>query len=197
MPNTTQKLNLWMLIALVCGNMIGSGIYLLPASLAAIGSISLWSWGFTGLGAILLALVFANMSLWVPRSGGPYAYPDAAFGELVGCQMAFSYWAALWIGNTAIALTMVGYLRIFLPFLDDKIHTAIATIAFVWLLAIINIMGVRKAGILQLVSTVLKLIPLLLIGLAGWFYFHGNYLTQSFNISNHSDLVSPNTTEML
>ena len=188
MSKTSQKLNLWMLIALVCGNMIGSGIYLLPSSLAEIGSISLWSWCFTALGAMLLALVFANMSLWVPRAGGPYAYTDAAFGEFVGCQMAFSYWAALWVGNAAIALAMVGYLRVFFPFLNDKIHTAVATIAFVWLLAVINMLGVRKAGILQLVSTVLKLIPLLLIGLLGWFYFHSSYLTHSFNVSHHSNL---------
>ncbi len=177
-----------MLIALVCGNMIGSGIYLLPSSLATIGSISLWSWCFTGLGAILLALVFANMSLWVPRAGGPYAYTDAAFGEFVGCQMAFSYWAALWIGNAAIALAMVDYLRVFLPFLDDKMHTAIATISVVWLLAMINIFGVRKAGVLQLAATILKLIPLLLIGLMGWFYFHAGYLTDSFNVTHHSNL---------
>ena len=183
----TKKLNLWMLIALVSGNMIGSGVYLLPSSLAQIGSISLFSWCLTGAGAILLALIFARMSVLVPRAGGPYAYADACFGEFVGCQMAFSYWAALWIGNAAIALAMIGYLRVFFPWLNSAWHTAIATIAMVWLLGIINMLGVRKVGMLQLVSTIIKLLPLLLIGFGGWFYFHGSYLTQAFNISQHSN----------
>ena len=73
MKSKPKKLGLFMLIALVCGNMIGSGVFLLPSSLAALGSISLWSWAVTGFGALILALLFAKMSILVPYSGGPFA----------------------------------------------------------------------------------------------------------------------------
>jgi amino acid transporter len=79
MKSKPKKLGLFMLIALVCGNMIGSGVFLLPSSLAALGSISLWSWAVTGFGALILALLFAKMSVLVPYSGEPFAYAYAHF----------------------------------------------------------------------------------------------------------------------
>ena len=91
MKSKPKKLGLFMLIALVCGNMIGSGVFLLPSSLAALGSISLWSWAVTGFGALILALLFAKMSILVPYSGGPFAYAYAAFGEFIGFQTVYTF----------------------------------------------------------------------------------------------------------
>ncbi len=184
------KLGLWMLIALVAGNMIGSGIFLLPASLAQIGSISLYSWVLTALGSIVLALVFARMSVLVPKTGGPYAYAKAGFGEFIGFQTAYHYWAALWIGNAAIALALVGYLRVFFPSLASMEATTWTAIAFVWVLTFVNIIGIARAGTLQLISTTIKLIPLIIIILLGWFYFHPSYLIQDTNVSGETSWVA-------
>ena len=87
---TPKKLTLFMLITLVTGNMIGSGMFLLPSSLAAFGSISLISWLFTAGGSIILALVFAHLGRMMPKNGGPYAYTEAGFGPFIGFQTAFS-----------------------------------------------------------------------------------------------------------
>jgi len=187
---TPRKLGLWMLIALVTGNMIGSGIFLLPASLAQIGSISLYSWLLTAFGSLVLAFVFARMSVLIPKSGGPYAYAKAGFGDFIGFQTAYHYWAALWIGNAAIALALVGYLDVFFPGLASSSATTWTAIGFVWLLTFINVIGIARAGALQLVSTLIKLCPLLIIIIFGWFYFHPSYLTHNTNLTHDSDWVA-------
>jgi basic amino acid/polyamine antiporter, APA family len=183
-----QKLGLWMLTALVTGNMIGSGIFLLPASLAAYGSISLLSWVATAIGALLIALVFAKLANVMPLTGGPYAYCREAFGDFVGFQMAYNYWIALWVGNAAIVVALTGYLSFFWPFLaKNALWSCLVSISLVWLITFINILGVRHAGIFQLLTTILKLIPLLLIAFVGIFYIHPHFLSE-FNLSGKSNL---------
>jgi len=182
-----QKLGLWMLTALVAGNMIGSGIFLLPASLATFGSISLLSWIATASGALLIALVFAKLGTVMPRIGGPYAYCREAFGDFVGFQMAYNYWIALWVGNAAIAIAFTGYLSFFIASLaKNAMLSCLVSISLVWLITFVNLLGVRHAGIFQLLTTVLKLIPLLLVALVGIFYIHPHYLAD-FNLSGKSN----------
>lgn len=177
-----------MLTALVTGNMVGSGIFLLPASLAAYGSISLFSWIVTAVGALLIALVFAKLANVMPLIGGPYAYCREAFGDFVGFQMAYNYWIALWVGNAAIVVALTGYLSFFWPLLaKNALWSCVVSICLVWLMTFINILGVRHAGIFQLLTTILKLIPLLLIALVGVFYIHPHYLS-AFNLSGKSNL---------
>src|SRR3990170_1020939 len=85
-----RAIGLWTATALVVGNMIGSGVFLLPSSLAAAaGPVSLVGWVFTGAGAVLLALVFADLGRAFPAAGGPYAYAHRAFGDFVGFQTAW------------------------------------------------------------------------------------------------------------
>ncbi|HEV2613112.1 MAG TPA: amino acid permease [Gammaproteobacteria bacterium] len=178
-PAPKRALGLWMLTALVAGNMIGSGIFLLPASLASFGSISLIAWVLTALGAICLGLVFAKLGSIMPRVGGPYAYCREGFGNFTGFQIAYNYWIALWVGNAAIAVAAVSYLTVFFPgFKNNGELTLIVSVGLVWLMTIINIIGVRQAGIFQLVTTILKLLPLILIGTFGLLYIHPSYLTQ-------------------
>src|SRR5579872_4304439 len=118
-PAKTGKLGLWMLTALVSGNMIGSGIFLFPASIAGFGSIGIVAWMMTAVGALLLALVFAKFSSIIPKSGGPYTYVREGFGDFVGFQTAYNYWIGLWIGNAAIVVAFVGYLSVFWPRVAD------------------------------------------------------------------------------
>jgi APA family basic amino acid/polyamine antiporter len=170
---------MWMATALVIGNMIGSGVFLLPASLAgAAGPIAIAAWALTGVGAILLALVFANLGRAYPRTGGPYAYARHAFGDFVGFQTAWGYWIAVWAGNAAIAVAFVGYLTMFWPALAVKnLLAALIAIATIWLLTIVNMVGVRQGGAIQLVTTVLKFVPLVLIGIVGLFFFKSENFT--------------------
>ena len=187
MSDKKNKLGLFMLIALVIGNMVGSGVFMLPASIAQIGSIGLLSWIFTATGALCLAMVFAKMCLLVPKNGGPYAFARAGFGKYIGFQTAFFYWASAWIGNAAIAVAMTGYLRVFFPSLAHRSVETITIVATIWFLTLINIRGVRSAGFIQIITTILKFIPLLVVGLIGWHYFHPEYITHSFNVSGKSN----------
>ena len=174
-----RSLGIWMATALVVGNMIGSGIFNLPASLAAeAGPISIISWVFTGAGAILLALVFANLATAYPRTGGPYAYSRRAFGDFIGFQTAWGYWIAVWAGNAAIATSFVGYTATFWPELDNNGWLAVGLAsATIWLLTNANAIGARHGGWVQLVTTILKFVPLLVIGVIGLFYIKGGNFT--------------------
>jgi APA family basic amino acid/polyamine antiporter len=177
-PKLKRSMGLWMATALVVGNMIGSGVFLLPASLAGTaGPVSILAWVFTGAGAILLALVFAGLGRALPRTGGPYAYARRAFGDFIGFQTAWGYWIAVWAGNAAIAVAFVAYATVFWPTLgDNNLLAAFVGIGLIWLLTAANVLGARESGILQVVTTVLKFVPLALIGLIGLFFIDaGNY----------------------
>jgi basic amino acid/polyamine antiporter, APA family len=177
-PKLKRSMGLWMATALVVGNMIGSGVFLLPATLAGTaGPVSILAWVFTGAGAILLALVFAGLGRSLPRTGGPYAYARRAFGDFIGFQTAWGYWIAVWAGNAAIAVAFVAYATVFWPELgDSNLLAALVGIGLIWLLTLTNALGTRESGIVQLVTTVLKFVPLLVIGLIGLFFIDGgNY----------------------
>ena len=178
-PRLKRSLGFWMATALVVGNMIGSGIFLLPAALAAeAGPVSILGWIFTGAGAILLALVFANLGRAFPRTGGPYAYSRRAFGDFVGFQTAWGYWIAAWVGNAAITYAFVSYLSVFWEELaTNNVLAATVGIGTIWLLTLVNIWGVKQSGTVQVVTTILKLVPLALIGLIGVFFIQGDNFT--------------------
>lgn len=185
-----RSLGLWMLTALVAGNMIGSGVFMLPASMASYGSIGLLSWVFTSVGALLLGLVFAKLGTIMPKIGGPYAYCREGFGDFVGFQMAYNYWIALWVGNAAIAVAFTGYVGVFVPVLNNNhLLSFFVSAGLVWLMTLINIVGVRHAGALQLITTVLKLIPLVLIATVGLLFIHPHYLAD-FNVSGKSNFTA-------
>src|SRR6476660_3962845 len=176
-PKLKRSLGLWMATALVIGNMVGSGVFGLPSSLAGTGPISLLAWVFTGAGAILLALVFANLGRAYPQTGGPYVYARRAFGDFAGFWTAWGYWIAAWAGNAAIAVIFVSYASVFWPSLGTNNLLAFAVgLTLIWALTLINVAGVRESGVISLVTTVLKFVPVLLIGLIGLFYMHsGNF----------------------
>ena len=112
---SSRGLGLAACTALVVGNMIGSGIFLLPASLAAFGPISLAGWVVTSAGALVLAVIFGRLSRLVTKTGGPYAYTEAGFGEFAGFIIAWGYWIALWTGNAAVAVALAGYVGFLFP----------------------------------------------------------------------------------
>ncbi len=192
-----KSLGIWMLTALVVGNMIGSGVFLLPASLAHYGTISIFSWVGTALGAMLLALVFAKLSTLFPKTGGPYIYCREGYGNFIGFQVAYNYWIYMWVGNAAIAVAFTGYLSTFWPALStNNVLAFTVTAGAVWSLTLINIIGVRCAGLFQLILTILKFVPLILMALIGLFFVKEENLSL-FNISNRSGLSSLSSGAML
>ena len=167
----TRTVGFWTAVTIVMGNMIGSGIFLLPASLAPYGAISLAGWVVSAAGSILLALVFARLARRHPAAGGPYAYTKLAFGDLAGFLVAWGYWISVWSSLAALAVAFVGYLDPFVPSLVRRPATAaLLAISAVWLLTIVNLRGIAAAGRVQIVTTALKLVPLLLVGVAALFF---------------------------
>jgi APA family basic amino acid/polyamine antiporter len=111
-----------------------------------------------------------------PRTGGPYAYTQRAFGDFAGFLTAWGYWIAAWAGNAAIAVAFVSYLGVFWPtMLTNHLAASLVAIGVIWVVTAINVMGVRQTGIMQVVTTVLKFVPLALIGVVGLFYIHGGH----------------------
>jgi len=167
-PSRAKTLGLWACVSLVVGNIIGSGIFLLPSSLAPYGTLAIAGWLVTALGAICLALVFARLARMMPAAGGPYAYTHAAFGDFMGFWVTWGYWIALWTGNAAIAVALGSYLKVFIPaFEGNTLYVALAAVAAVWVFTIVNALGIRSASAVQIVTVILKLVPLLVVGTLG------------------------------
>jgi APA family basic amino acid/polyamine antiporter len=182
-----QKIGLWTSTSLVIGNMIASAIFLMPAILAKYGSISLVGWVLSSIGGIVLAKVFAKLSRLMPQSdGGPYAYSQAGFGDFTGFLMAWGYWISVWASNAAIAVLLTGALSTFFPVLTNPVAAMLTGLSAIWLLTWVNTLGIKASGKVQLVTTILKLVPLVLVGLGGLFYIHTqNFM--AFNISHQSN----------
>ncbi|MCS0638561.1 amino acid permease [Streptomyces sp. LP05-1] len=162
--------------ALVMGNIIGGGIFLLPASVAPYGTISLVAFGVLTAGAIALALVFGRLAQRMPQTGGPYIYAREAFGDFAGFLAAWSYWITTWVSNAALAVAAVGYLDVLIPVHSSTAATVVAALLLQWLPALANLAGTRYVGAVQLVATVLKFIPLLLVAVGGLFFFDAGNL---------------------
>ena len=193
MPEEKKSLNkigLWMATALVVGNMIGSGVFMLPSSLANIGGISIVGWLISGAGAILLALLFSRLSKLVPKRGGPYQYPKEGFGEFIGFMSGWGYWASVVLTNAAIAMVFAGYFLVFFPdWSDSKIAPVVIGLGAIWLLTWINSRGVKAGGTMQLVTTILKIIPLIVLAIAGLFFFNIDNFSP-MNRTGESDWVA-------
>ncbi|MHB1193565.1 MAG: amino acid permease [Longimicrobiales bacterium] len=192
-----KALGLWTAMALVVGNMVGSGAYLVPSALGRYGPISLLGWLVTGAGAACLALVFGRLGRIMPAEGGPYAYTRAAFGDLPGFLVAWGYWVSVWVGNAAIATAFVAYLTPFVPALGHApVAQAALALSAIWILTAVNAWGVRKAALLQLVTTVLKVLPLVALATLGLVAMDtANF--RPFNVSGGSGISAVTATAAL
>lgn len=162
------KIGFWTCTALVVGNVIGMGIFVLPASLAPFGFNALLGWGVVALGCLVLARVFAYLAHALPHAEGPYGYIRDTLGEIPAFVAMWAYWVSLWLTNAALATGVVGYLIVVFPALDGA-HSALFPLLLLWLVVVVNLFGVRAGGRVQVVTTVLKLLPMLAIAvLGGW-----------------------------
>ncbi|GAA5077971.1 arginine/agmatine antiporter [Lysobacter panacisoli] len=172
---------------LVAGNMMGSGVFLLPSSLAKIGTASIWGWLITTAGSLLLAFVFAKLGRLAPKAGGPYAYARDSFGPYMGFQTNTIYWFANWIGNVAIPIAAVGYFSYFIPALGEPWIRCIAVLGLIWLLTFANVIGPHFVTKVQTWTTSFALVPIIGIAVFGWFYFKPEVFEGAYNVSGQSN----------
>jgi APA family basic amino acid/polyamine antiporter len=171
------------------GSIIGVGIFNLPTSLASYGPISLVSMGFTTIGALAFALLFAALSRRLPADGGPYAYARVGFGNSVGFVNAWSYWITAWAGNAAIAVGWVLYVEEFVNTGHDKWASVGLILIGLWVPAIINLSGVKNMGAVQVVTTVLKFAALVFMSTVGLFFISSaNY--SPWNVSGEGTIAA-------
>jgi len=177
--------------------MIGSGIFLLPATLAYYGGISLLGWVCSSIGALLLATVYKQLSKLHPQTlGGPYAFTKIALGNFMGFLVAWGYWVSIWCTNAAIAVAFVGYLGVFFPALTKSPVWAIgAGLSVLWFFTWVNSLQLKNVAWVQRLTTVLKLIPIFLIGFIGiWYIDFGNLnLINRSSESNFAALTATTT----
>ena len=189
-PKDKQQIGIYIATSLVVGSMIGSGIFMLPASMSKLGSISLIGWLISGFGALLLAVVYGRLSKLIPKTGGPYIYPKEGFGDFVGFLTGWGYWLSVLLTNASIALGFTGYLLFFIPsWSESRSALIIIPIIAVWVLTWVNSRGVKVGGYVQLTTTVLKVIPLFVVTVAGFFFFNSSHFIP-FNSSGTSDLAA-------
>lgn len=177
------SLGLVSLTALVIGNMIGSGFFIAPSALAPYGSTAIIGWGVMAVGAVCLGLVFARLARIAPATGGPYAYTRMGFGRYAGFMIAWGYWISIWASMPAMAAALVGYLGYLFPAVKDPLAGISIGLGSLWLVAFINMWGVKEAGLFQSVTTYAKLVPFTAIGVFGLFWVDWN----TFAVLNPSD----------
>jgi len=189
MKSDKQQVGLITATSLVVGNMIGAAIYVLPATLAGYGSISILAWVLTALGSLALAKIFGNFSkIIVQKSGGPYIYTKEGFGDFIAFLMAWGYWISIWVGNAAIAIGVISALSFFIPALEtNALYSVLTGLGLIWLLTWINSRGIKTSGRIQVITTLFKILPLLGFIILGLFYFDLSNFPE-FNLTGESDL---------
>ncbi|NCD69708.1 amino acid permease [Mucilaginibacter agri] len=185
--SSKNKIGLWASTSLVVGNMIGAGVFLMPAAMASFGSVSLLGWVFSAIGSFFLAKMFSNLSKLLPEgTGGPYAYTRHGLGDFAGFLVAWGYYLATSCANAAITISFVSALSTFFPILATSTLAAVLTgLSAIWLLTWVGTRGIATSGNMQLATTILKLLPLFVIAIGGLFFIHFDNF-HPFNSTNTS-----------
>jgi len=178
----TKKMNLVQLTFIVAVNMMGSGIIMLPTNMAKVGAISLLSWGVTALGSLAIAYGFAQAGLFNDRPGGMAAYAEDAYGKAGYFQVFYLYFLSVAIANVAVAISAVGYLTPFLPWVSSTpAATCAGVIALLWLTTIANFGGPGLTGRIGSVTVWGVILPVGLLSAIGWLWFDPTTFAQAWN----------------
>ncbi|AZP70980.1 arginine-ornithine antiporter [Pseudomonas poae] len=176
MSETPGKLRLGALVALVVGSMIGGGIFSLPQNMAASADVGavLIGWVITAIGMLTLAFVFQTLANRKPDlDGGVYAYAKAGFGDYMGFSSAWGYWISAWLGNVGYFVLLFSTLGYFFPIFGEG-NTPAAVIGasvLLWAVHFLVLRGIKEAAFINLVTTVAKVVPLVLFVLIALFAF--------------------------
>src|SRR5678816_2607451 len=182
MASAAKKMNVVQLTFIVAVNMMGSGIIMLPSNMAQVGAISLLSWIVTALGSMAIAWGFAQAGLFNQREGGMSAYAEDAYGKPGYFIVFFLYFLSLAIGNVAIAISAVGYLASFFPWLSSTpIATCIGVIGLLWLTTVANFGGPAITGRIGSVTVWGVILPVGFIATLGWIWFSSGTFAAAWN----------------
>jgi arginine:ornithine antiporter/lysine permease len=185
MSDSTQKLRLGALIALVVGSMVGGGIFSLPQNIAASASAgaTLIGWLITGVGMLTLAFVFQTLANRKPElDGGVYAYAKAGFGDYMGFSSAWGYWISAWIGNVSYMVLLFSTLGYFFPVFGEgnTLPAVIGASLLLWLLHFLVLRGIKEAAFINTVTTIAKMLPLALFIVIAAIAFKLDVFTSDF-----------------
>lgn len=177
MSHSTRKMGFWSVFSLVVGSQIGSGVFMLPVALAPFGAWSLAGWALSGIGAISLALVFAQLCAWLPKTGGPHVYVQEAFGKTAAYFTGWTYWIISWVSSAVVVISAIAYLVPLLGY-NDSMLNLILQIGLLTAVTLLNFRGASFAGRTEFFLALLKFIPLVFIPIAALCCFNwGNFVT--------------------
>lgn len=182
MAGSGKKMTLVGLTTLVAVNMMGSGIIMLPTSMAQLGAVSLLSWVVTAIGSMAIAYSFTQCGVYCSRSGGLSAYTEEAHAKSGFFLCSYLYFLSLAIANVAVAISAVGYMTAFMPWLGSSaIALCIGTIGLIWLTIVANFGGPAITGRIGAISVWGVIIPVAGLSVIGWFWFDRNVFIQAWN----------------
>ncbi|MCX2887730.1 MULTISPECIES: putrescine-ornithine antiporter [Pseudomonas] len=182
MSDPAKKMGLVGLTTLVTVNMMGSGIIMLPASMAQIGAVSLLSWVVTAVGSMAIAYCFAQCGIYCTRPGGMSAYSEEAHGKSAFFLCSYLYFLSLMIGNVAIGISAVGYLTPFFPWLGSGAIPLLAgAVALIWFTTLANLGGAEITGRLGAISVWGVIVPVAGLSLIGWHWFSPTLFQEAWN----------------
>jgi len=167
--------------ALVAGSMVGSGVYLLPATFGAMGSISILGWLAATLAALAIAGMFAWLSRSVPDARGMAGYVQAGLGQFFGVQTTVAFWTLCWVGNVAVALAVVGAGAFLVPALTDPGPRLATTLVAVWFAVGVSWIGPRMVARVEGLTLGVGLLPVVLAAVVGWLWFKPEVFVASWN----------------
>jgi arginine:agmatine antiporter len=165
--------------------MVGSGFYLSPAALAPYGNLAILAWVVMGAGAICVGLTFAKLARLAPQTGGPYAYTRMAYGDFAGFLIAWGLWISIWSSLPVIAIAFAGAIFNLFPALQSRPMAVALTLGAIWTVVLVNMRGVKEAGLFSQVTTYTKLIPFTAVAIVGLFFIDTSNLAE-FNPSGQS-----------
>jgi len=166
-----KVMGFWRGWGLIVGMMIGSGIFMLPTVLAPYGTMSFLGWLISGLGTLFIALMLSLLAKRKALTGGPYAYTREGLGDLAGFIIGWGYWVAIIAAIAASSVAITGYMGYFFPLLSENPKAgALTALLCIWICCGINLSGVKNASIFQLITTLLKILPLFLLAVLGLFW---------------------------
>ena len=191
-----NKIELKESISLVVGNMIGAGIFMLPVSLSVYGSISIFGWLISGFMALILANIFKRLSIKYPGESGPFYYTEKSFGEFVGFFVIWGYWISILLVNASLAIAITSYSTIFISDLENTKFSLPFAITIIFIIGFLNLRGIKKVGKFQFITSILKILPLLLTIFISFFVFDLSNFTP-INISQETNLEAVTITTAL
>ena len=178
----TKKMGLVGLTTIVAISMMGSGIIMLPASMAQLGAVSLISWVVTALGSMAIAYCFAQLGVFCHRDGGMSAYSEEAHGKSSFFMSSYLYYLSQIIGNVAVATAAIGYATPFFPWLGSgATPLALGTVGLLWLTTLANFGGPRVTGQIGSVTVWGVIIPVAGLSIIGWFWFDPDVFRAAWN----------------